>query len=168
MNKSVHEIIEEQRKNLVDASTERDPKCPFTGSIKLRGRMFTGVVVSKDTHRTVRVSYTVSNYLKKYERVLYKKTKVAAHNPLVIDANVGDEVIIAECRPISKTKRFVVIKNLGHSKDYALKQESIELDAQKAQEKEDAKIETGSEVDSQKEESSKSSKKTTQNEAESS
>ena len=154
MNKSIHQIIEEQRKMIPsDATMAHDSKCPFTGNIKLRGKMFTGIVVSKDTHRTVRVTWTTSHFINKYERAIYKKTKVAAHNPVVIDANVGDRVIVAECRPISKTKKFVVIQNLGHSKDYTLKQESIELDKQtvKAQqiEAEAEKIPTKDEVDEQ-------------------
>jgi small subunit ribosomal protein S17 len=33
-----------------------------------------------------------------------------AHNPPCINAKEGDVVKIAECRPLSKTKKFVVIE----------------------------------------------------------
>jgi len=39
-----------------------------------------------------------------------KRSRVAAHNPVCINAKIGDKVRIAECRPISKTKAFVIIE----------------------------------------------------------
>lgn len=129
MNKA-QQIIEEQKQKLNIADAPKDEKCPFTGSLKVRGRMFRGTIISKDTHRTVRVTWTTSRRIKKYERVMYRRTKVAAHNPDIINADVGDEVYIAECRPLSKTKKFVVIQNLGHSRDFTIKQETIEQDKQ--------------------------------------
>ncbi len=132
MNEAIRKIMKEQHENLKGKSLpdtgSGDIKCPFTGGLKLHGRTFTGIVVSKDTHRTVKVSWKTRHFVKKFERFTEKKTKVAAHNPDVISAKIGDRVIIAECRPISKTKKFVIIKNLGHSKDYMIKKESIEDD----------------------------------------
>lgn len=129
MNKA-QQIIEEQKQKLNVADAPKDEKCPFTGSLKVRGRMFRGTIISKDTHRTVRVTWTTSRRINKYERVMYRRTKVSAHNPEIINADVGDEVYIAECRPLSKTKKFVVIKNLGHSRTFAVKQDTIEQDKQ--------------------------------------
>ncbi len=37
-----------------------------------------------------------------------------AHVPSNIDVSEGDEVVIAECRPISKTVSFVVVENRGN------------------------------------------------------
>ena len=123
-------IIEETRKNLkqVDASGVVDSKCPFTGGLKVRDKLFTGIVVSKDTHRTVQVEWSRRKFVKKFERFMVGKTKVSAHNPDVIAAQIGDKVVIAECRPISKTKKFVIIQNQGHSKEYMVKREVIEED----------------------------------------
>ena len=39
-----------------------------------------------------------------------KRSKLHAHNPPCIDAKPGDIVTIAECRPISKTKSFVIVE----------------------------------------------------------
>lgn len=129
MNEVLKNIIDDQKKNIkVDAAKGNDKKCPFTGNMKLHGKMFRGIVVSKDTHRTVKVTWSNKHFVKKYERFIVKRTKIAAHNPEVINAQVGDEVVIAECRPLSKTKKFIVIQNLGHSKDYMIKQESIDDD----------------------------------------
>ena len=41
-----------------------------------------------------------------------EKTKVVAYNPECIHAREGDIVKIMECRPLSKTKSFVVIEIL--------------------------------------------------------
>jgi small subunit ribosomal protein S17 len=49
-------------------------------------------------------------YIPKYERYAKKSSKITAHNPLCINAKVGDTVKFSECRPISKTKSFVIIE----------------------------------------------------------
>jgi small subunit ribosomal protein S17 len=132
MNETLKKIMEEQKSNLViDKSIiGKDKKCPFTGNLKLRGKIFTGIVVSKDTHRSVVLEWTTKHFVKKYERFMIKKTRKTAHNPDVISANIGDKVIIAECKPLSKTKNFVVIKNLGHSVDYMVKKSVIAEDSE--------------------------------------
>ncbi|MCF7901346.1 30S ribosomal protein S17 [Candidatus Woesearchaeota archaeon] len=78
--------------------------------LSIRGRKFTGTVVSDKMSKTVTVEWERRKYIPKYERYEKRRTKVKAHNPEEIDAKVGDKVIIAETRPISKTKNFVVIK----------------------------------------------------------
>lgn len=88
----------------------KDKKCPFHGSLKLRGRTFTGKVVSKDTHRTAKVQWPRQTLIKKYERFEKKESKVKVHNPSCIDATIGDTVKIVESKPISKTKNFVIIE----------------------------------------------------------
>ncbi len=46
----------------------------------------------------------------RYERYEKRRTRVAAHNPPCINAKEGDKVVIAECRPLSRTKKFVIIE----------------------------------------------------------
>jgi len=79
-------------------------------NIKTRGRTFKGIVVSDKAQRTVTVEWNRRVYVPKYERYQKKRSKVKAHNPEEIDAKEGDEVIIKECRPISKTKKFIVVE----------------------------------------------------------
>ena len=87
-----------------------DPKDPFYGGIKVRGRTFTGTVVSARMQKTASVEWPRKKFNKKYERFEMRRTRVKAHNPESIDAKQGDIVTIAETRPLSKTKNFVIIE----------------------------------------------------------
>ena len=87
----------------------KDPKCPWHGSLAIRGRVFRGRVKSARMTRTVVVEWEYHHWVPKYERYERKRSGVVAHNPDCIKAKEGDEVVIAECRPLSKTKKFVVV-----------------------------------------------------------
>ena len=86
-----------------------DAKCPTHGALSVRGKTMEGVVVSDKMRHTVVVEKMYHKYINKYDRSEKRTTKVAAHNPPCIHAVVGDKVQIRECRPLSKTKHFVVI-----------------------------------------------------------
>ncbi len=86
-----------------------DKNCPKHGSIGTRGAVIEGIVISDKMPLTVKVLRPLTRYISKYERYALKSTKIAAHNPSCINAKKGDKVKIMECRPISKTKSFVVI-----------------------------------------------------------
>ena len=103
-----------------------DSKCPFHGDIKVRGRTFTGVIIAKDVHKTATVEWSYKASIPKYERTETRRTKIHVHNPPCINAEVGDVVRIAETRPLSKTKNFVIIENLGKEKGFEEKLEAIE------------------------------------------
>ena len=90
----------------------KDVKCPFHGKLKVKGRIFTGKVVSKDTHRSARVVWERQYFIPKYERSERRLSKVSTHNPPCISAEIGDKVKIIETKPISKTKHFVIIEKL--------------------------------------------------------
>ena len=79
-------------------------------NISVRGKTFTGTVVSAKMHRTVVVEWERRVLIPKFERYEKRKSKVAAHNPDVINAQEGDIVKIQETRPLSKTKHFIVIE----------------------------------------------------------
>lgn len=81
-----------------------------------RGRTFVGKVISDKMPKTVNVEWARQAYLYKYERYYPTKSRVKAHNPEHIKAKVGDMVRIAECRPISKTKKFIVIEKMEAKK----------------------------------------------------
>lgn len=103
-----------------------DKKCPFHGGLKLRGRIFTGVVLAKDTHRTATIEWSYSVLVPKYERREPRRTKIRVHNPPCIDANIGDMVRVSETKPLSKTKNFVIIENLGKKKGFIEEMEARE------------------------------------------
>lgn len=48
-----------------------------------------------------------------------KRTKNYACHVEDMDLDIGDEVVIESCRPISKTKRFKVIEKLEEANDSA-------------------------------------------------
>lgn len=48
--------------------------------------------------------------VKKYKRFQRTRSKVHAFLPSCVDVKEGQEVKIAECRPLSKTVSFVVIE----------------------------------------------------------
>jgi len=104
-----------------------DDKCPFHGRLGVRGRIFTGFVTSDKMARTVTVVWPRRLYVSKYERYEKKKSKIKAHNPECINAKKGDVVRIAETRPLSKTKHFVVIEVVGkESRKELLKEEALQ------------------------------------------
>ena len=78
----------------------------------MRGRIFEGEIVSDKAPKTVVVEWGFIHYIPKYERYERRSSRVVAYNPVCIDAKKGDIVRIAECRPLSKTKSFVVIEKV--------------------------------------------------------
>ena len=93
--------------------TCEDPKCTWHGQLSVRGRVFTGIVRSAKSHNTVVVEWGYHKLIPKYERYERRKTRVTAYNPPCIHAREGDAVMIAECRPLSKSKNFVVVSKSG-------------------------------------------------------
>ncbi len=94
-----------------------DRKDPFYGGVKVRGRTFVGTVVSDRMQKTATIAWNRRKYVKKYERFEIRRTKVKAHNPESINAKQGDIVKIAETRPLSKTKNFVIIEIVQKHQD---------------------------------------------------
>jgi len=113
-----------------------DKNCPFHGTLGLRGRSFVGTVIAKDVHRTATVEWPRKYFIPKYERHETRLTKLRAHNPPCINAEIGDRVRIMETRPLSKTKHFVIIENLGAEYGFKEKLEELEAEEQKVKPKE--------------------------------
>jgi small subunit ribosomal protein S17 len=87
--------------------------CPFHGSLKIRGRVFDGVIVSLAPRNTAIIERRYLKFVPKYERYERRSKKISVHKPDCIKLNKGDKVRVAECRPISKTKRHVIIEKLS-------------------------------------------------------
>merc|ERR1712054_432047 len=68
-----------------------DKKCPWTGSVNIRGKMLTGVI------RTTKMKNT------------------AVHVSPAFRVKVGDEILAGQCRPLCKTVRFNMLKILRSS-----------------------------------------------------
>ncbi|RLI36896.1 30S ribosomal protein S17 [Candidatus Bathyarchaeota archaeon] len=87
-----------------------DKNCPFHGTLSIRGRVLEGVVASAKMDKTVIVRRDYLKYVPKFKRYERRRSRIPAHNPPCINAQEGDRVRIAECRPISKTVSFVVVE----------------------------------------------------------
>ena len=103
-----------------------DKKCPFTGGVSIRGKILKGVVASTKMNRTVIVRRDYLHYIKKYQRYEKRHKNIPAHCSPCFRVEVGDEVTIGECRPLSKTIRFNVLrvqkgkKQAGDKKKFVL------------------------------------------------
>ncbi|HEX6801591.1 MAG TPA: 30S ribosomal protein S17 [Candidatus Binatia bacterium] len=68
-----------------------------------------GLVVSNRMQKTVVVSIERTVMHPRYRKVLKRRTKVKAHDESS-QCHVGDRVLIVECRPLSRDKRWRVSK----------------------------------------------------------
>jgi len=89
-----------------------DKNCPFHGTLSVRGQTITGSVYATKMQNSIKVRKEYMHLIPKYERYEKRTSSFTAHCPPCIKLKTGDKVNIAECRPISKTKSFVVIEKL--------------------------------------------------------
>ncbi|PHH63332.1 hypothetical protein CDD81_6106 [Ophiocordyceps australis] len=89
-----------------------DKKCPFTGLVSIRGRILTGTVVSTKMHRTVIIRREYLHFIPKYSRYEKRHKNLAAHVSPAFRVEEGDQVTVGQCRPLSKTIRFNVLRVL--------------------------------------------------------
>ncbi|KAL6946394.1 ribosomal 40S subunit protein S11A [Hanseniaspora osmophila] len=87
-----------------------DKKCPFVGDVSIRGKILTGTVVSTKMHRTIVIRREYLHYVTKYNRYEKRHKNVPVHVSPAFRVQVGDIVTVGQCRPISKTVRFNVLK----------------------------------------------------------
>lgn len=88
-----------------------DKKCPFTGNVAIRGRIIKGMVISTKMEKTIIMRRDYLHYIPKYQRYEKRHTNIPAHcSPAFKRIKVGDIVTIGQCRPLSKTIRFNVLK----------------------------------------------------------
>ncbi|MEM2923940.1 MAG: 30S ribosomal protein S17 [Candidatus Nitrosocaldus sp.] len=87
-----------------------DIKCPFHGRLSIRGKLLTGIVVSKKAKKMVVIERYYQQYIKKYKRYERRRSKIHAYLPECMDVEEGDEVLVGECRPLSKTVAFALLE----------------------------------------------------------
>ena len=97
----------------------KDRLCPVHGDrkLKMRGRTFEGIVVRKFPGR-ITIEFERMFKLPKYERYEKRRTKIHARLPdcMCDGVDVGDLVLVAETRPVSKMVHFVVSKVVRKAK----------------------------------------------------
>ena len=73
-----------------------------------------GIVISKKKQKTIEVK--VEN---RYPHPIYSKTLIKTKKYLAHDeqetCNIGDQVLVQECRPLSKRKRWELVEILSKS-----------------------------------------------------
>jgi len=73
-----------------------------------------GIVVSNKMQKTIVVRIEDRYAHPIYSKTLSKTKKYLAHDELET-CNIGDQVLVEECRPLSKRKRWKLIKVLSKS-----------------------------------------------------
>lgn len=73
-----------------------------------------GIVVSNKMEKTIVVKIENRFPHPMYSKTLIKTKKYLAHDELG-ECQVGDQVLVQECRPLSKRKRWKLIKILSKS-----------------------------------------------------
>jgi small subunit ribosomal protein S17 len=81
-------------------------------ALRNKRHSITGVVSSRSGDKTVKVEYAYKAPHPVYIKEISRKTIVVAHDASN-ECGVGDKVVIEETRPLSKIKRWRVVKVLS-------------------------------------------------------
>ena len=73
-----------------------------------------GIVISNKMQKSIVVKVENRYSHPIYSKTLVKTKKYLAHDELET-CNIGDQVVVQECRPLSKRKRWKLIKILSKS-----------------------------------------------------
>ena len=73
-----------------------------------------GIVISNKMQKTIVVKIEDRYSHPMYSKTLIKTKKYLAHDELE-ECNIGDEVLVQECRPLSKRKRWKLVEILSKS-----------------------------------------------------
>ena len=87
-----------------------DKKCPWTGSVNIRGKLITGVIKTSKMKNTVIIRKDYLHYIKKYNRFEKRHKNTPVHVSPAFRVKAGDEILAGQCRPLSKTVRFNKLK----------------------------------------------------------
>jgi small subunit ribosomal protein S17 len=68
-----------------------------------------GVVVSDKADKTITVRIDVARRHRRYEKIVRTSSTLHAHDE-ANDAHIGDTVIVRECRPMSRLKRWRLVR----------------------------------------------------------
>lgn len=76
----------------------------------IRGRILSGVVRSSKMKRTIVIRRDYLHFVRKYQRYEKRHKNLSAHLSPAFRVRDGDTVTVGQCRPLSKTVRFNVLK----------------------------------------------------------
>lgn len=87
-----------------------DKKCPFTGNVSIRGRLFRGVVVSTKMTRTVIVRRDYLHWIRKYKRFEKRHRNIPAHVSPCFRIREGDQVTIGQVSNVVNLRKSLCIR----------------------------------------------------------
>ena len=79
-------------------------------------RQLTGVVISDKADKTITVKIERKVKHPTYGKIMKRSTKVLAHDELN-SAKIGDLVTVQECRPLSKSKTWMLLSDISNKND---------------------------------------------------
>jgi small subunit ribosomal protein S17 len=91
--------------------TATPPREHVAGNPKTRQ----GIVVSDKADKTITVRIDVARRHRRYEKIVRTSGTVHAHDE-TNDAHIGDTVVVRECRPLSRSKRWRLIQVIERAK----------------------------------------------------
>ena len=91
-------------------------------------RTIEGIVTGAKTAKTIKVTVTYQIKHPKYGKYLNRRTVLHVHDENG-DARDGDTVIVAECRPMSRTKHHRLVKVVTRGNAAVKAEEPSELEA---------------------------------------
>ncbi len=113
-----------------------DKKCPFHGEINVKKELLRGKVIKKDINRSATIEWEKTTYVPKFERYQVSKSRLRVHNPTCVDAQIGDVVVVARTRPLSKVKNHVILGPVVSTKKETKKSAEKKSNSKKEQPKE--------------------------------
>jgi len=103
--KTEREQAREKAKAMAHQAAVTPPRPHVDGIQKTRQ----GVVVSDKASKTITVRLDVARRHRRYAKIVRTSQTVHAHDERG-DAHIGDTVVVRECRPMSRTKRWRLVE----------------------------------------------------------
>ena len=113
-NPEISEAIIETENKLFNLRFKKATRQSFKANEIKNVKQKIGIVISNKMQKTVVVKIENRYPHPMYSKTLIKTTKYLAHDELE-ECKVGDQVLVEECRPLSKRKRWKLIKILSKS-----------------------------------------------------
>ena len=91
-----------------------DRNCPFHGNVSIRGKLIHAKLVSSKAKYTAVVQREYFHYVKKYMRYEKRRSRIIAHMPPCLDINDEEDVVVGECRPLTKHISFIILGKVNN------------------------------------------------------
>jgi len=78
--------------------------------VNIRGKLITGVIKTTKMKNTIIIRKDYLHYIKKYNRFEKRHKNTPVHVSPAFRVKQGDEILAGQCRPLSKTVRFNMLK----------------------------------------------------------